>query len=64
MALSIRDYTIIRVVQPTHYQGDIGTSKCMFGRVIWGKLAECIFENYEISRKKRGQYQSFKKPLW
>ena len=42
MALSIRDYT-------THYQGDISTNKCMFGRAIWGKLAECIFENYEIS---------------
>ena len=25
----------------------------MFGRVIWDKLPECIFENFEIARVKR-----------
>ena len=31
----------------------------MFGRVIWDKLPECIFENFEIARVKRGQFQNF-----
>ena len=28
--------------------------------MIWDKLPECIFENGEIDREKRGQYQNFK----
>ena len=31
----------------------------MFGRVIWDKLPACIFENFEIARVKRGQFQNF-----
>ena len=33
----------------------------MFGRAIWDKLPECIFETFEISRVKRGQFQNFQK---
>ena len=34
----------------------------MFGRAIWDKLPECIFENFEITRvQKRGQFQNFQK---
>ena len=33
----------------------------MFGRTIWVKLPECIFENFEIARVKRGQFQKFRK---
>ena len=33
----------------------------MFGREIWDKLLECIFENFEIVRVKRGQFQNFQK---
>ena len=33
----------------------------MLGRVIGDKLPECIFENFEIARVKRGQYQIFQK---
>ena len=32
----------------------------MFGRAIWDKLPENIFENFEIARVKR---QNFKKSL-
>ena len=39
----------------------IGTSNHMFGRVIWDKLLKCIFENFELSQVKRGQFQHFKK---
>ena len=31
----------------------------MFGRAIWDKLPEYIFENFEIVRLKRGQFQIF-----
>ena len=31
----------------------ISTSNRMFGRTIWDKLPECIFENFEIGRVKR-----------
>ena len=31
----------------------ISTSNHMFGRAIWDKLSECIFENFEIARVKR-----------
>ena len=31
----------------------------MFGRAIWDKLPECIFENFEIAWIKRGQFQTF-----
>ena len=34
----------------------------MFGRTIWHKLPECIFENFEIARVKRGQIQNFENP--
>ena len=33
----------------------------MFGRAIWNKLPECILENFEIARVKRGQFQIFQK---
>ena len=33
----------------------------MLGRVIGDKLPECIFENFEIARVKRRQYQIFQK---
>ena len=32
----------------------------MFGREIWEELPECIFENFEIARVKREQFQNFK----
>ena len=32
----------------------------MFGRAIWNKLPKCIFENFEIARVQRGQFQNFK----
>ena len=31
----------------------------MFGRGIWDKLPECIFENFEIARVKRGKFRNF-----
>ena len=31
----------------------ISTSNHMFGRAIWDKLPECIFENFEIARVNR-----------
>ena len=34
----------------------------MFGRTIWHKLPECIFENFEIAQVKRGQIQNFENP--
>ena len=33
----------------------------MFGRVIWVKLPEPIFENSEIAQVKREQFQHFQK---
>ena len=30
----------------------------MFGRAIWEKLSECIFENFETARVKRGQFNN------
>ena len=33
----------------------------MFGWTIWDKLPKCIFENFEITRVKRGQSQNFQK---
>ena len=33
----------------------------MFGRAIWNKLPEWIFENFEIALVKRGQFQNFRK---
>ena len=32
----------------------------MFGKAIWDKLPECIFENVKIAQVKRGQIQNFK----
>ena len=40
---------------------EISTSNHMFGRASWEKLPECIFENFEIARVKREQFQTFKK---
>ena len=37
------------------------TSKHMFGRAIWDKLPECIFENFEFAWVKRVQFQNFQK---
>ena len=34
----------------------VSTSNHMFGRAIWDKLPECIFENFEIARVKRGYW--------
>ena len=39
----------------------MSTSNHMFGKAIWDKLSECIFENFEITRVKRGQFQNFQK---
>ena len=39
----------------------VSTSNNMFGRAIWDKLPKCIFENLEIARIKRGQFQNFQK---
>ena len=39
----------------------ISTSNHMFQRAIWGKLPQRIFENFEIARVKRGQFQYFQK---
>ena len=40
----------------------------MFGRAIWNKLPECIFENFEAARVKRGEsdlYQKLPEPnIW
>ena len=33
----------------------LSTSNHMFGRAIWDKLPEPIFENFEISRLKQGK---------
>ena len=33
----------------------------MFGWPILDKLPECIFENFEIARVKRGQFQNFQR---
>ena len=32
----------------------------MFGREIWDKLLECIFENFEIARLNEGNFKIFK----
>ena len=37
-----------------------GTSNHMFGSVIWDKLPECIFENFETALVKWQQLQNFK----
>ena len=39
----------------------VGTSNLMFGRAVWDKFPKCIFENFEIARVKRGQFQKFRK---
>ena len=39
----------------------ISTSNYMFGRAIWDKLHECIFENFEIAQVKRGQFRNYQK---
>ena len=39
----------------------ICASNHMFGRAIWDKLPECIFEHFDIARVKRGQFQNFQK---
>ena len=39
----------------------ISTGNHMFGRAIWDKLPKCVFENFEIARVKRGQFQNFQK---
>ena len=33
----------------------------MFGRAIWDKLPECIFENFGIARVKQGKFENFQK---
>ena len=39
----------------------VSTSNHMFGRAIWDKLPQCIFENFEIARLKRGAISKFLK---
>ena len=39
----------------------ISARNCMLGRALWDKLLECIFENFEIARVKRRQFQIFQK---
>ena len=36
----------------------------MLVRTIWDKFLDCIFENFEIAREKRGQFQNFQKARW
>ena len=38
----------------------ISTRKHMFERAIW-EIAQVHFENFEIARVKRGQFQKFRK---
>ena len=40
------------------------TSNHIFGRAVWEKLPGCIFENFDIARVKRQQFQSFQKSQW
>ena len=37
------------------------SNRRMVGRVILNKLPECIFEIFEITRKKQRQFEYFKK---
>ena len=38
------------------------TSNDLFGRAIWDKLPEYIFENFEIPRAIQGQFRIFENP--
>ena len=38
------------------------TSNDLFGRAIWDKLPEYIFENFEIARAIQGQFRIFENP--
>ena len=40
------------------------TSNHISGRAIRDKLPKCIFENFEIARVKREQFQNFQKLRW
>ena len=40
---------------------EINTSNHMFGRAIWDKLPECVFESFQIAQVKRGQLENFQK---
>ena len=33
----------------------------MFGKAIWNKSPDCVFEIFEIAHGKRGQFQNFQK---
>ena len=44
-----------------NWTNDISTSNHMFSSAIWDKLPECIFENSEFARVKRGHFQNFQK---
>ena len=35
----------------------------MFGKAVYDKLPERIFENFETARVKRGEFQNFQKSL-
>ena len=39
----------------------ISNNNHIFGRAIWNKLPKCIFQNFEISQVKQGQFQNFQK---
>ena len=38
----------------------VGTSNHMFGKAIWDKFPEWIFENFEVARVKRGLFKNFR----
>ena len=40
---------------------EISFSNHMFGREVWDKLPECIFENFETAWVKREQFQILSK---
>ena len=37
----------------------VSTSNHMFGKTIWDKFLDCFFENFEIVKVKRRQFQNF-----
>ena len=36
----------------------------MFKEGDLGKFSECVFENFEMTRVKRGQFRNFQKSQW
>ena len=56
----------------TSFMTPISTSNHMFGRAIWDKLTECIFENFVLTLipfnrgqlQNSGQLQKFQSFVW